>query len=122
MTKMPTATNRINPPITVPTISPTGGVVSCPTDGVVSSGEDSVGAGVGGLAVDEGAGVGAGGDGAGGAGGFPLRSGVGACARVTDDNSGRLRPYSEGYDRTVVGGAIGGAVGLPPYGQGYVGG
>ena len=50
MTKMHTAANRINPPITVPTISPTDGVVFSG----FPEGEDSVGAGVGGLAVDAG--------------------------------------------------------------------
>ena len=102
---MPTATNRINPPITVPTISPTDEVVSCPTDGMVSSGFSS----------NERAGV--------GGGGFPLGPGVGSSGDgAAGGNSGGLPPYSEGYDRTVVGGAIGGAVGLPPYSQKYVGG
>ena len=48
MTKMPTTTNRINPPITVPTISP--------TDGVVASGSAFSGSGIGagGLSYDDG--------------------------------------------------------------------
>ena len=48
MTKMPTTTNRINPPITVPTISP--------TDGVVASGSafSGSGSGAGGLSYDDG--------------------------------------------------------------------
>ena len=58
MTKMPTATNRINPPITVPTISP--------TDGVVSSGYPLNEGAVGGLAG--GCGGGGAGDGGGGGG------------------------------------------------------
>ena len=52
MTKMSTTTNRINPPITVPTISPTDGVVaSC---GAVSGAFSGSGGGAGGLSYGDG--------------------------------------------------------------------
>ena len=41
MTKMPTATNRINPPITVPTTSPTSAPGAKPLECIVCTGLDN---------------------------------------------------------------------------------
>ena len=52
MTKMPTATNRINPPITVPTISPTNSVVA--SGGAVGGAFSGLGSGAGKLSYGDG--------------------------------------------------------------------